>query len=239
MCEVFLQNMSKEIIPAKNKEILRNQDLDESVVFFKKAVSKVTKVFFEPYGADGIYREFKEAVKSLREAKNKKEEERASKKLSRLSQEAVSLMCYPWGGLSFWPVDKENTAVLKKMRNSLVDEYCPKTATELSLIDIIATAYYNFMRSSRILNFHLMTNDENKETFVSHDQNVMKAAKEASKAVDLAYRQFTNSIILLKEIRQPKLNIHVKTENAYLARNQQVINVKKSNNRKEKIINNR
>jgi len=231
--------MSKEIIPAKNKEILRNQDLDESVAFFKKAVSKVTRVFFEPYGADGIYREFKEAVKSLREAKNKKEEERASKKLSRLSQEAVSLMCYPWGGLSFWPVDKENTAVLKKMRNSLVDEYCPKTATELSLIDIIATAYYNFMRSSRILNFHLMANDENKETFVSHDQNVMKAAKEASKAVDLAYRQFTNSIILLKEIRQPKLNIHVKTENAYLARNQQVINVKKSNNRKEKIINNR
>ncbi|MDD2732179.1 MAG: hypothetical protein PHI53_03230 [Candidatus Pacebacteria bacterium] len=233
--------MSKEIIPSKNREILKNQDLDESVAFFKKTVSNVTKVFFEPYGADGIYREFKEAVKSLREAKNKKEEEGANKKLSKLSQEAVSLMCYPWGELSFWPVDKENTDILKKMRNSLVDEYCPKTPTELSLIDIIATAYYNFMRNSRILNFHLMKKDEDEEdkVFVSYDPNTMKAAKEASKAVDLAYRQFTNSIILLKEIRQPKLNIHVKTENAYLAKNQQVINVKKSNSRKEKIINNR
>lgn len=197
--------MNKKITKNKNTEIKEEKE-NKDVAYFRKTLSKLTSVFFEPHGADLIYGDFKEAVESLRKTENKKERKDIQKKLREIAGKAIELKYHPWSGLSYWPVDKQDTSFYEDMRMSLLREYCPKTPTELSLIDIVAVAYYDLMRSSKLFNHHLMRDDkDNKnDVFISRDPFTMEAAKEASKAVDMAYRQFTNSIILLRKIRQQK-----------------------------------
>ncbi|MFA5386309.1 MAG: hypothetical protein WC297_01385 [Candidatus Paceibacterota bacterium] len=228
--------MTREIIPIKNNS-LNLDNPEDRLIFYKETLSKITSVFFDPQKMDEIYKGFEEIAELRRKAKTEKEEKALNQRSLKLSQQAAHIKLYPWENLLPLALSgKEDITPVSEMRSSLIDEYCPKTPTELALIETIAIAHYNFIRNTGVLNTHLMTKDETSRT-LHFDSLQMKAAKEAAKAVDLAYRQFTNSIMLLKELRQPKLNIHVKTENAYLAKNQQVINVKKSNRKKEKIIN--
>ncbi len=227
--------MSKEIIPAKNTNLNLNSP-EGRLAFFKETISKITGVFFEPHEMDEIYKGFEEIRELRRKAKSEKERKSLDQKSLELSQKATHVKMYPWENLLPLAVSgKEDTTPLSGLRNSFIGEYCPKTPTELALIETMAIAHYNFIRNTGVLNTLLMAKDETSRT-LHFDSQQMKAAKEAAKAVDLAYREFTNSIVLLKEIRQPKLNIHVKTENAYLAKNQQVINVNKPNKKKVKII---
>ena len=63
------------------------------------------------------------------------------------------------------------------------------------------------------------------------DQLKVNVLKEFNKGLELAGRQLNADIILLKELKQPRVSIKVKTDNAYLAQNQQInINSEKDEN---------
>lgn len=198
--------MSKEIKSAKTKEPDKNEKVKKGIAYLREALSETTGVFFEPYGVEDIFEELDGAIGALSQTKDIKERKKLKEKISELTARAVSKMRYPWDNLSYWPVDKMDVSYHKKMRNSLLQEYGPETATELMLIDVIAASYYNFMRNGKLLNHHFMRDDENKKNkvFVSRDPFTMQAVEEAGKAADMAYKQFTDSIILLKKIRRKK-----------------------------------
>lgn len=224
--------MTKEITKTKNADLEISKS-ERRISKMREAIDKVTNIFFEIEEAKGIYEQVDkmgEAWADAKDAKNEKKEKAFETKMHKLNNRLAHIKLYPWENLSYLALSgKEDTAPITDLRSAFIQEYGPKTATELALIEGMAISHYNFIRNTGVLNSHLMSNikDENLRT-LHFDALQMKAAKEASKAADMAYRQFTNSIILLKEIRQPKLNIHVKTENAYLAKNQQVINIERS-----------
>jgi hypothetical protein len=107
---------------------------------------------------------------------------------------------------------------LGKMRHDIVAECSCKTSLELMIADRIVASYWRALRYDMIWN-RLVENEEGRFSF---DQLKVNILKEFTKGVELANRQLSANIILLKELRQPPLNISVKTKTAFVAQNQQL-----------------
>ena len=118
----------------------------------------------------------------------------------------------------------KNFKLLTTMRSELVKEYDCKTSLELMIADRIVASYWRAMQCDRIFN-RLVTKEDGGFSF---DQLKINITKELNKSIELANRQLNTNIILLKEIKQPKLDIKVNTKNAFIG-NQQQFNVDKQN----------
>ncbi len=117
---------------------------------------------------------------------------------------------------------------LSRMRKKLVDENDCKSSIELMLVDRIISSYWRAMRADTA--YHMLVEPE--DGVFSFDQLKINVLKEINKTIDQANREFSNNIILLKELKQPNLKVTLKTDNAYFAENQQVINNKDGENLK-------
>ncbi len=93
------------------------------------------------------------------------------------------------------------------------------------LADRITTAYWRGMRYEMYLN-RLIEPEPNKFQF---NEFKIKALKEIHKGIELSNRQFETGLTLLKNLKQPRLNVRVTADNAYVAQNQQVINTDEVN----------
>jgi len=113
---------------------------------------------------------------------------------------------------------------LTTIRTSLVREYNCTAPLELMLIDRIVASYWRAMKSETVFN-HLI---EKEGGGFSFDQLKVNIIKEINKSIELANRHLNANIILLKELKQPKLNVKVNTKNAFVAQNQQ-FNTNKKN----------
>lgn len=199
--------MNKKITKNKNTDLEVNKS-ELRIAQMREAVNEVTNIFFETEEAEDIYREIDE-MGNIWNAKNEKERKSLVAKRLRLGNRLSHIKLYPWENLIHLALSvKESTTPITSLRIALINEYGPKTATELALIEGMAIAHYNFIRNTGVLNALLMVKDGIKITLHA-DPAQMKAAEEAAKAVDMAYRQFTNSIALLREIRQPQRKKHV------------------------------
>lgn len=103
------------------------------------------------------------------------------------------------------------------------------------LVDKIASAYWRAMRYEYYIH-HLIEKNEEEGGGYSFNQLKVNILKEMHKGIDLANRELNINLTFLKELKQPKLNIKVKTENAYIAQNQQ-INQTQPNNSKVDPVN--
>jgi len=114
---------------------------------------------------------------------------------------------------------------LEKIRHDIVAECSCKNSLELMIADRIVANYWRAMKCDRIFN-RLMENEDGKFSF---DQLKVNILKELNKGMDFANRQLNANIILLKELKQPKLNVKVNTRSAFIGENQQ-FNVNKQKN---------
>ena len=104
---------------------------------------------------------------------------------------------------------------LATTRSMLIKEYDCKTSIELMLVDRIVANYWRSMRLDTTLN-QLIERKEGGYTFNDSKMNVIR---ELSKGLESANRLLNTSIMLLKELKQPALNVKVK--NAIIGQNQQ------------------
>lgn len=109
---------------------------------------------------------------------------------------------------------------LLEMRRRVAEDYDCKTSLESMLADRIVANYWRAMRNDTLLNHYI----ENEDGSFSYNQLKVNAIREFNRGIDRADRQLNADIILLKELKQPKLNIKVSAETAYIAQNQQVVN---------------
>ncbi|MCL5410584.1 MAG: hypothetical protein M1324_01875 [Patescibacteria group bacterium] len=126
----------------------------------------------------------------------------------------------------------EFLGVLMTTRKSIVDEYDCKTPLELMIVDRIVANYWKAMRCNSIFNRFTASKDGR----FSFDQLKVNILKELDKCSEKADRQLNADIILLKELKQPKLNVKISANNAYVANNQQVINKREENDHPNEII---
>ncbi len=97
----------------------------------------------------------------------------------------------------------------------LIKEYDCKTPIELMLVDRIVANYWRSMRLDTTLN-QLIEERGGGYTFNDSKMNVIR---ELSKGLESASRLLNTSIMLLRELKQPALNVKVK--NAIIGQNQQ------------------
>ncbi len=106
---------------------------------------------------------------------------------------------------------------IAEIRRSLIREFSKPLDSELILIDQVVAAYWRARIYEVWLN-RLFMEADGKWSFTQLKINM---SKELHKSIDQANRQIALNLGLLKQGRQPNLNIKVKTENAYIAQNQQ------------------
>lgn len=123
--------------------------------------------------------------------------------------------------LSSIPDKPQKQYGLLSIREKLIIEHNCKTASELILVDQIAAAYWRLMKYEAYAS-RLPEKDEG----YSFDQLKVNVLKEARQQIEQAHRQITMSLTLLKDLKQPQLRVNVKTNSAYFAQNQQVVNEK-------------
>ena len=124
--------------------------------------------------------------------------------------------------LQMIPKKEEQVYGIYDIRQRLIKENNCKSAMELILVDQIAAAYWRLMRYE--LYAYRLPSTENEGW--SFDQLKVNILKETRKQIEQAQRQIDLCMVQLMNLKQPQLKVHVKTDNAYFAQNQQVINEK-------------
>ncbi len=118
--------------------------------------------------------------------------------------------------------DEEQHALLS-FRQRLIEENECKSAMELILVDQLIAAYWRLMKGEFYINRLPAKQDNDGWSF---DQLKVNVLKEVRNSIEQAHRQINMSIIALRGLKQPQLKVNVKTDNAYFAQNQQIINEK-------------
>lgn len=194
----------KEMIPAEPQNALETE------------IEKVKQGYLKP----DIFIAERQKLKEYNELLNIKKSLTAAQDKRKKEVELELAMLYGlengiWSTSLSWT---KYAPTLTQLRKSVVKDYSCQTSLELMLADRIVSHYWRAMRSDSILNMLI----EEKDGGYSFNQQKINAINSLHRGVELADRQLNADIILLKELKQPKLNIKVNTENAYIAQNQQI-----------------
>lgn len=113
-------------------------------------------------------------------------------------------------------VRKDYRDLAIQLKQDIQEEYNCSTSLEKALVDQIVNSYIRKLSCSVRL--------EGQESYI--DSDLIKYRNHLSTEIDRAHRQFLSGLETLKAIKSPKLDIKLKTENAYIAEKQS-INAKK------------
>lgn len=115
--------------------------------------------------------------------------------------------CFRWN-IQFWAIE---------LINNLIEEYNCNTSLEKTLCEMIALNYWKILEltkkyNSVMLAWNTLTNERTKYL------NML------SKELDRVNRVYLISLNNLIDIKKPKINLNIKTKNAFISNNQQFNN---------------
>lgn len=152
---------------------------------------------------------FKEYT-SKKFSKKKKEEKR--KQLEHLSRGAMITFGLDNDYSLDVSVDAEYFGLALEMKRNIIKEYDCRNHFEKSLVDMIVIPYCRYLRFSAVL-----------KGFVSCGISKEEVAYNAimSKESDRSFKQYLTAFHTLQQIKNPQVNVNIKTDNAFVAQNQQ------------------
>lgn len=119
------------------------------------------------------------------------------------------------------------------LKNKIAKDYKCQSVLEILLAGRIATLYWRINHWESSLAFLLAEDIDS----YSRNETQIKAVKEFSKGIESAHNQLITSIALLKELKQPPLNLQIKTQGAFITQNQQVnLGKQKRKTKNKKIV---
>ncbi len=151
-----------------------------------------------------------------------KEKEKKYEQFEKIYKEAVNIV----GLNNHYPVAEtltNNRTLIIEFADQLVDEYRCQTASEKSLVHMIAGAY------GRVLEYSKLLNNCQRLDYLSHEKNGYYSL--LSKELDRANRQYLAALMTLKQIKTPEIKVSVRANTAFIAQNQQLNNNEYENNK--------
>lgn len=176
----------------------------------KKAIHEVVVSEDDPRR---LLKEFDELMKKRRELGGKVEKNDKDK-LDDLAHKALRVLGfdnhYPVAEIA---IERDRPLIIE-LCNQLVEEYKCITISEKVLVHLIGGAYARNLVISRYLTNTVALNHTTPglNNFIS----IM------SKEIDRSSRQITSAISTLKQFKSPTLKVNIKTNNAFIAQNQQL-----------------
>ena len=152
-----------------------------------------------------------------------------NEKLTKEELEQLSQSAFDYGienhTATMESIEERYRGMIFNLRRELVKEYNCQTYGEKALVDMAVSAYArNLSYTKRLINTIAMGHtNPGLNCFMS----VM------SKEIDRANRHFLTALETLKQFKQPELNFNIKTKNAFIAQNQNLIN---NQNKPDEII---
>ena len=128
-------------------------------------------------------------------------------------------------------VEKRYWPLVSEFSNRLIQDYNCRTAGEKALAETVVSAYIRILVVSGRLNGVLALDSIPVSTERVGFYSML------SKELDRANRHFTSALQTLVQLKQPSLNLHLKTKNAYVAQAQQFNMDKPELKADEEIIN--
>jgi len=195
----------------QNKELVKKKDKKAEIEKVRKGLADTTNNRINFFDADPKIEEFNDL-------ENKKE---LTTKEKKRRKELLTELATAYGLKNgIWVANvshTKNSAFLDTTRRDFIKEYDCKTSLELMLTDRIIGNYWRSMRLDTVLNRLI----EEEDGGFSFNDSKMNVIRELGKGLESASRQLNANILLLKELKQPKLNVRVNTKNAFVGENQQ------------------
>lgn len=114
-------------------------------------------------------------------------------------------------------VHKNDSEHAKEVRKAIVREYKVTGIADKMMVDLAVASYFRGMRASSI--YSSLIEEDDGTIKITSERNGM--LKELNKQIDIATRQLNTLLLYLKEKNNPPVNIKVRTDNAFIANNQQ------------------
>lgn len=214
--QVDTNNQNTKLDEVKNKQekaISKNLTREEK----KNLIKESLIVDCEP---NRIIQTAAEKITAIASA-GKKEREKAEKEFMEIADK--SLM--PLGlethyTLSETVYDRYRPLIIEITRQ-IEKEYDCKTPTEKILAETIAGSHM------RIINYSKKLNTLTEERYLSAERNGYGSI--LSKEIDRAQKHLMIAITTLKQIKNPPIELNIKTKTAFVTQNQQVINANEIN----------
>jgi hypothetical protein len=131
--------------------------------------------------------------------------------------EEVVKMGYRYGletKIPLWEsVDRRYASMATNFSQNLCDEYKCISPSEKAMAQVAANAYTRVMEYSNTL-----------EKFRANEnlsEDLSSLCGSISKELDRANRQFISALNMLRQMKMPALRVNIKTNNAFIAKNQQ------------------
>lgn len=217
----FFIAMKQNQIKTTNSEITQSDDPlgvnvianAESVEELQKAFKVASTTFQETYDSRPLL-ELKEIAKEIESGSMGED---AIKRFIDKFQEVGMIDGVVNGKVVEGSVNNWHQKQVIRLRKQLISEHQAQTASELMIIDLAINAYFRSLQTSKIYS-SLM---QNKDGTVNYDQLKINILKELGKQIETANKHFVSAITLLKEMKQPRINIKVNSKQAFVGQNQQ------------------
>ncbi len=205
--------MNNKLIKKPSKSLEKPPEI-KAIEDFKKMI--IESIRFEECDPKHIFKEAFDLFNQQEHAKTKKEKKKIRKELEGKAGKLSKVLGLDTKHQLTEAVRDDYIAFAIEMCQSLEKEYDIKTSSEKALVQATVLAYCQMQECSRLFLSRLSPE------YLSHEKAHYLGI--TTKGIDNAYRRFLQGIQMLKQIKTPPLKVNIKTENAFLAQNQQINN---------------
>ena len=199
--------MSKVI---DNKKEISTEGFDSNLVRAKAA--KILQYGYEPHIVlkrfDDLFRQASEKGKDV---------DQKSEEVQKLLRDASMVIGLDNQFPIICAINGEYRSLAIEFANGLTREYEVKTPSEKSLVQAAVNAYIQLLHNSRRFN-----DAEESGKYISSERTKYLAM--LGKQIDRANRQLMSAIAMLQQMKNPPLNVNIRTHTAFVAQNQQLNN---------------
>lgn len=189
-------------------------------ISFEKSKKFVMEQGQRLYGVDSMVQKISKVIPKIFDGTDD-EKKKAEGEYNELSSDIMRILEVDTHFGLMEAVAEQYRGTAKELAIRFIIEYECSTSLEKALASDIAHSYIKILDNSRRLNneFNCKEITRNRTAYIAV----------LSKQVDRANRQFINSIFALKQLKSPTLEMTIKTNNAFIANNQQINHEKKNN----------
>ncbi len=201
--------MQNKDLTKTKEEISKNDALEDVRRFAQQAVS----IEDSPQSITNDTSRFLQQMKDG----NDKEKRQALRSLQKQSEKLAMVMGLDNHYHLAGAVSKKYRPLLLNTVEQIIKEYECNTAIEKTTAEIIALAHIQVINDQKRLNSLINSLDE-------VDDSSTRYVAFLSKQLDRSYRHYLSAVITLRQLKQPNMEVTIKTNNAFVAQNQQINN---------------
>ncbi|MCX6781599.1 MAG: hypothetical protein NTW66_00525 [Candidatus Magasanikbacteria bacterium] len=168
-----------------------------------------------------ILKKFDELLVASRAEKDEKKFKVLVAQIDDMQRDALAVL----GLENHYPIVEtitDNRPLIIELANQLTEEFGCLTASEKALVHLVAGAYGRIIEYSKLFNNCRRIDDLTKEKIGYYSM--------ISKELDRAERHFVTALVTLRQFKEPALKVNIKTNNAFIAQNQQLNSNTNENN---------